>query len=269
MADLVRALSPAGVERFRAYLAALRGGEHEAPPRALLEDAQASEGLSAEAWVEPRQFGSRWGVGEYLWRQLAPLPPDEVEGNRGLWAWLALYYFDQVCPVRPDGTRKPGQDYRHVPDFGYRYRYRHLLYGPYAVYRRHRGYAILVLSGPLHMEQSVYHEITGRTDLIASRGVIEALNALYLDRGRGLPKRGAQIPSPGPGTLRRFVHVLQQLDVTYDVCGMSGRALLDLMPAEFDAWLEGSRAGDRKGKGQLSSEERPFPTTPALRATPP
>jgi hypothetical protein len=51
-----------------------------------------------------------------------------------------------------------------------------------------------------------------------------------------MPKRGAQVSSPEPGTLRRFVHVLQQLDVTYDVYGMSGQALLDLLPAEFDPW---------------------------------
>lgn len=243
MADLVRALSAAGVERFRAYLAALRAGARSAPPWPLLEDTQASTALSAEAWVERRPFGSRWGSGEYLWRQLAPLPSEEVEGNRGLWAWLALYYFDQVCPARADATRKPGQDYRHVPDFEYRYRYRHLLYGPYAVYRRHRGYAILVLSGPVHVEQRVYQEITSRTDLIASRGVVEALNALYLDRRRGMPKRGAQVSSPEPGTLRRFVHVLQQLDVTYDVYGMSGQAILDLLPREFDPWRGHSASG--------------------------
>ena len=236
MPDLVRALSPGGVERFRSYLATLRSGGREAPPRALLEDPRASAVLSAEAWIERLQFGTRWGAGEYLWRRLATLPAEDVEGNRGLWAWLSLYYFDQVCPMRPDATRKPGQDYRHVPDFGYRYRYRHLLYGPYAVYRRHRGYAILVLSGPLHIEQQVYQEITSRTDLIASRGVIEALNALYLDRARGLPKRNSQSPSAQPGTLRRFVRVLQQLDVTYDVYGMSGQAILDLLPQEFAAW---------------------------------
>jgi hypothetical protein len=66
--------------------------------------------------------------------------------------------------------------------------------------------------------------------------VLEALNALYLDRAHGLPKRNAQTPSPQPGTLRRFVRVLQQLDVTYDVYGMSGEAILDLLPPEFDAW---------------------------------
>ncbi len=236
MADLVRALTPAGLEKFRAYLARLREGAREAPPVALLADPQASAALSAEATVERERFAMRWSVGEYLWRRLAPLPPEEVEGNRGLWAWLSLYYFDQVCPPRAEGVRRPGLDYRHVPDFGFRYRHRHLLYGPYAVYRRHRGHAVLVLSGPLHVEQKIYHEIASRMDLIASRGVLEALNALYLDRARGMPKRGAQATGAGHGTLGRFVRVLQQLDVTYDVYGMPGHAILELLPPEFDAW---------------------------------
>ena len=47
-----------------------------------------------------------------------------------------------VANARQFGVaRKPGRDYRHVPDFGFMYRYRHLMYGPFAVYRRHRGYA--------------------------------------------------------------------------------------------------------------------------------
>lgn len=235
MPELVRALTPAGLEKFRAYLARIRAGEREAPPVALLEDPQTSTALSAEATLERERFAMRWSVGEYLWRRLAPLPPEEVEGNRGLWAWLSLYYFDQVCPPRAEGARRPGLDYRHVPDFSFRYRYRHLLYGPYAVYRRHRGHAILVLSGPLHVEQQVYQEITSRTDLIASRGVLEALNALYLERARGLPRRGAQ-SNAAPGTVRRFVRVLQQLDLTYDVYGMPGQAILELLPPEFDGW---------------------------------
>jgi len=72
------------------------------------------------------------------------------------------------------------------PDFDYLYRHRHLLYGPFVVYRRHRGYAILVLSGPLQFESGIYQDITSRQDMLGSRGVIEALNALYLDRS-GIP----------------------------------------------------------------------------------
>lgn len=133
--------------------------------------------LPAQARVDAKPFASRWGIAQHLSERLAPVPPEEVEDNAGLWSWLTLFYFDQLCPRQPDGARKPGRDYRHIPDFSSLYRHRHLLYGSFAVYRRHRGYAILVLSGPPHFESALYQEITSRQDLLASRGVIEAPHA--------------------------------------------------------------------------------------------
>lgn len=233
---IVRVLNADGIVRFAAYLEALRSGSHDEPPIGLLDDRECTGDLSAQARVEAKPFASRWGMAQHLAEALAVVPADEVEENVGLWAWLSLFYFDQVCPRQPDNSRKPGRDYRHIPDFGFLHRHRHLLYGPFAVYRRHRGYAILVLSGAPHLESALYQEITSRQDLLASRGVIEALNALYLDRSRGLPKRGAQRVTGAPGTVRRFVRMMQQLDLTYDIYGMSGAAIVQLLPAEFDAW---------------------------------
>jgi hypothetical protein len=235
---VVRALLPTGIERLRDDLQALRSGARRQPRLELLTDPGASAELSVEVTVAPQRFATRARLGEHLWQLLAPLPAAEVEGNRGLWAWLSLYFFDQVCPMRPDGTRRPGQDYRHIPDFDFRHRYRHLLYGPYAVYRRHRGAAALLLAGPPHVEPALYQEIVARQDLIVSRGVIDALNMLYLDPTRGIPRRGASAINQ-PGTVRRFVRVLQQLDVTYDIHGMSGKAIVDLLPPEFDAFRSG------------------------------
>ena len=234
-ADLVHALNAEGVARFAAYLDTLRDGSPADAPRELLDEPRYTADLSVEARVESKPFASRWGLAQHLAEALALVPGDEVEENVGLWSWLSLYYFDQVCPRQRDGSRKPGSDYRHIPEFGFLHRHRHLLYGSFAVYRRHRGFAILVLSGPLHSESALYQEITSRQDLLASRGVIEALNALYLDRSRGLPKRGAQRVAAA-GTIRRFVRVMQQLDLTYDIYGMSGADIVELLPTEFDAW---------------------------------
>ena len=172
-----RARAAEGIARFRAYLEALRSASRADPPRECLDDPVCTSDLSAQARVDAKPFASRWGIAQHLSERLAPVPPEEVEDNAGLWSWLTLFYFDQLCPRQPDGARKPGRDYRHIPDFSSLYRHRHLLYGSFAVYRRHRGYAILVLSGPPHFESALYQEITSRQDLLASRGVIEAPHA--------------------------------------------------------------------------------------------
>lgn len=233
---LVRALNNSGIERFRAYLAELRNGAMSSPPIDLLEDPGCSVELATGIAVERQVFASRWGLGLYLHEIFSSFPTGETDRNRGLWAWMSLFMFDQVCPLGRGSIRQPGQDYRHIPEFDYRHRHRHLLYGPYSVYRRHGAHSILLLSGPLHLESTVYHEIVSRQDLIANKGVVEACMVLYMDRMRGLPKPGAQDSKAKPGTVRRFVRVLQQLDLTYDIYGMSGKDILGLLPKEFDVW---------------------------------
>jgi hypothetical protein len=238
MANLMRALNSAGIAQFRGYLARLRDGVVEEPPYQLLVDVGFSVELPADVEVAAQRFSSRFVLGSYFCTVLERFRPEDLERNAGLWSWLSLFFFDQVCPRANDGSRRPGQDYRHIPDFGYRYRYRHLLYGPYQVYRRHRGHAVSLLSGPAHIESTIYHEITSRQDLIANRGVIEATFELYMDRKRRGPKEGSQQARAAPGSIRRFVRVLQQLEVNYDVYGMAGKEILGLLPSEFDVWLK-------------------------------
>ena len=144
---IARALNDEGIARFIQYLETVRVGSGDPPPRELLDDPRYCDDLSAAVQFEPRRFATRWGMAEYLAERLAALPPEDVENNVGLWGWLSLFYFDQVCPVQPSGIRKAGASYRHVPDFAFMFRYRHLMYGPFAVYRRHRGHAIME---PLH-----------------------------------------------------------------------------------------------------------------------
>lgn len=236
MGQSLCALNSLGIERFRAYLARLRSGASLGAPRQLLEDPGCTTELSVVVEIDHGEFVTRLELGRYLCEILRPLPVREVEGNGGLWAWMSLFYFDRVCPVGEDGRRRPGQDYRHIPDFSYRHRHRHLLYGPYQVYRRHGEHSLLLLSGPVHSESGIYHEIASRQDLISNRGVIEAAMMLYLDPVRASPKPGSQDSHGRPGTVRRFVRVLQQLDVTYDIYGMSGKQILALLPREFDPW---------------------------------
>lgn len=235
-ARVIRALTDSGLERLRAYLGDLRHGATRPPPYELLDDPGATRELPVEIDVEPRPFASRLALGMYLNDRLAPLDAEEVDVDAGLWAWLALYFLDAVAPARADGVRRPGQDYRHVPSFDFRTAHRHLLYGPYQVYRRHGDTAALLLSGPPHRESGIYHEIAGRRDLIANRGVLEAASLLYYDPARRAPRPGAQGSLTDAGSVRRFVRVLQQLDMTYDIYGLSGEQLLELLPPEFDAW---------------------------------
>jgi hypothetical protein len=236
MGDLVRTLTEEGIRSFREYLANLRGGVTVKPPRELLTDAYGSAKLQTNVGIERRQFRTRLDAAAYLYERLRSLSSSGIESDVPFWSWLSLYYFDQLCPMRKDGSRRVGEDCRYILDLDYRRYYRHLLLGPYIVYRLYAGNIPLLLWEALDQMGEAYRELSCRQNLYSNRGVIEAANTLYYDEKRAQLKRGAAVRTPKAGSLRRFIDVVQQLDLTYDLHSMTGEQVLSLLPSEFDDW---------------------------------
>ena len=234
----MRQLNDRGLDAFRGYLDGLRAGSDASPPAVLLTDAGMSQPVPGGGQVEARSFQSRLEVARYLEDALADVVCEAIENEVGLWSWLSLFYFDQVCPADTAGRRKPGRDYRHLLAPGYPHGHRHLLGGAhlvYTVYGCGEMLSPLLLNTPLHIENKFCHELAVRPGLITNRGVMEATAHLYFDQRTQKPKRGAQIKN-APGTLYRFINVIQQLDLNYDLYSMSGAQVMALLPAEFRSW---------------------------------
>lgn len=236
MGDLLRTLNDNGMRVFRDYLDSIRAGSLENPPQDALSDAYYSVKLRPDLELERQVFATRLEAGAFLYEKLQSLSYSQVERNIGLWSWLALYFFDQLCPSRTDGSWKVGEDCRYILELDYRRYYRQLLLGPYMVYRLYGASAPLLLWEPLEQMSEPYRELSCRQNLLLNRGVIEAANELYYDRKRAQAKRGAGVKRPRAGSLRRFIDVIQQLDLTYDLHSMTGEQVLDLLPLEFDEW---------------------------------
>jgi hypothetical protein len=237
----IRKLTDAGIERFRAYLAELRQGSKAPPPAGLLADAQFSSPFEGGAEVEPRLFANRLELAQYLDRTLDGIFNGSLPDDVHLWSWLSLYFFDQVCPLEENGLRKPGRDYRHILEPGYPYGHNHLLAGPYLVYSVYglgENLSRLLLWTPLHLESKFHHQLAARQTLITNKGVLEAADKMYFNESEGKPKKGALMEKNSPGTLQRFIDVIQQLDLNYDLYSMSGEELLALLPTEFDKWKD-------------------------------
>ncbi|MFO7710093.1 MAG: hypothetical protein R6V84_18140 [Desulfobacterales bacterium] len=239
----LRKFTDKGIERFRSCLRDLAGGSAAEPPRRLLTDPEFSRSVRGGVELEQHQFESRLHLARYLDRILDDLPerPDKLVDDVQLWSWMSLFYFDQVCPADDNGRRKPGRDYRHIPEPGYRAGHRHLLSGAYLVYSVYEWrdeLSKLLLHAPLSVESHFHHEITSRQSMITNRGIMEALHILYYDDAHRKPRRGPIMNRDAPGSLYRFINVIQQLDVTYDLYSMSGREIVGLLPNEFSRWLE-------------------------------
>ena len=64
---------------------------------------------------------------------------------------------------------------------------------------------------------------------------MEAVHHLYYNEKEDKPKPGA-IAKKKPGTVYRFIDIIQQIDLNYDLYSMTGEEILVLLPPEFDVW---------------------------------
>lgn len=234
----VRRLTAEGVDSFNKYLSAQRASATTVSLPEILAEEQLTEKLDdSRVDVENISFENRLEMARYLCERLQPLNASGTDTDPGVWAWLTLFYFDVICPPDPDGNRHPGREYLYLPTTDYRYYYRHLLLGPYQVYQRHGDAAQLLLSGKVTTPGDVYERLASRQEFVASSGIIAAADRLYRSPAELTPKRGATVAGR-PGTVRRFVVILQQLDRTYDLQSMTGEEILSLLPDEFSRWFD-------------------------------
>ena len=236
----LRSLNSEGVLRFRSWLGEARASKKRPKqPDYLLHDERFSTDVSEVVELPVERFSSAWDAAEALSAPLSILPPHELEssgglGNVGLWSWLALLYFDEVCPKIPLATN------RYIPETegaeaGLRY-YRHLLAGPFRMYRQLGKLAAPALNSPLSSHNVLYRSFADHQDFVQNPGIVEAMNLLYFDPKAGALRRGLA-NADAPGTLARFFPVMQQLELNYDLLGMSADEIIELLPFEFDYWV--------------------------------
>lgn len=231
----VRSLRDRGIHAFADYLRELRKVGETPVPRNLLTGEQSSEALSRAAPIRNVEFADAMAAARYLNDVLASLSEDDLQSS-GVWTWLALFYFDQLCPANQNGLRKPKADERYILSQDGRKRYRHLLEGPYRMVRMHGDRARVMLRHPVHIHSDLSEQLSSRQEIATNAALIEAADILYYDVDADRPKRGVTDRDRG-GTVRRLVAVSQQFDRTYDIYSLSGEELVGLLPEEFQRWL--------------------------------
>ena len=239
---VLRRLNDAGVREFAAYLDQLTQGQVVAPPYALLEDPRYSQPSELGAvGVVQRDFVDRRDFANYIDGRFQEAGVTGLADEPGLWEWLSLFYFNAVCPADSRGKRRPGATNRHLVNSAFaRRRNRHLLRGPYMLYRRHSGEASeldLLLGYPLPVHGIAATHLAERPRLLGSRGVLLAANRLYFDTATKRPRRGYADQSSG---LRAFCRFLNNLPRDFDLASISAETVLALLPGAFDAWVEGA-----------------------------
>ena len=243
----LRRLTPAGIERAREFLADLREdptGSFE-PPNELLTDERYSARFVGEIEVERRPFSTRREAAEYFSPLLKPVA-HLVADNAGMWSWLGMFYFAETVP-REDGiVQMSPLDETFVVDpedfasRSYQLRFRHYLWGSWRLYEQHGESAAFILDQELAWWGDIAQRSFGAIRVFNSVGIVPLILRLYTDGAR--QKRGF---ISDRGGLRHLIRVLDQLERTHDVYGMTPDALLMVLPGEFRQWDGGPVRTDR------------------------
>lgn len=237
---IARRLSETGIAHFAGFLDSLSTDAPLPYPEDLLESEEHTTPLNPKTEIEDIKFANRFEAAEYLYAQLSDPRLEGIESDTGVWAWLALFYFDQICKTDSEDNYRPGEMARWIPENdNFRKYYRHLLRGPYSIYRAHReepDRAAALLCGPLEEPGEVVEQLSARQELVTNPGVVKAATILYYDPKKKGIRRGAA--GRGPGSARRLADLFNQLDVTWDLYGMVADELITLLPLEFNKFKQ-------------------------------
>ena len=129
----------------------------------------------------------------YLYDKITEIPDNNKFYLKGMWSWISAFFFDNVCPLKENGSRDPGADDRHLLNSEHwgRY-YRHLIAAPVRVLHDLGELADIYLTGKPNQHGDLFEQLASRQEIATNKGVIQAATILYWDSEKKKIKRGAR-----------------------------------------------------------------------------
>ena len=234
----VRALNSEGLSKFSEYLSELRADPTKPVPTEMLTDGRFSDPFDPQVTIEPRSFATAHEIGTYMIEVFASCEDRVISRNHGLWSWLALFYFDQLCKPDDAGRRKPLEDAVYVLEerFSFRRYYRHSIRTPWMAVKEHGEHAkVLLLTSGKGTRTDINEQLGAYQHLFANKTIIASAYAMYFDADQQKPRRGAG--GKAGGSARRLASIARQLELTYDLQECTPAKFLALLPREFKGWV--------------------------------
>lgn len=237
-----REFTARGIERARQFLAEVRANPvgRKSPPAELLKSSEFTRPFRGQLTVRVRwhAFGSRREIGEYLAPRLNPFR-NWIPDRTSFWSWLGMFHFEDTARIEDGVAKLSPLDEMFVIDRSDKQNlrgiHRHCLRSAWQLYEVHREDAGFLLDQPPWARGDIADRIFQSQRVFNSTGIVPLVLGLYTDGIRA--KRGFQSRSGG---LRHLLRVLDQLERTHDVYGMTPAALIRILPQEFDPWMNGA-----------------------------
>ena len=235
-----REFTARGIERALRFLADVRARPAGSwkPPRELLFGNRNSRPLPNAPALAQRRFATRREVGAYLSPRLRPMLHQIVD-RTSFWSWLGIFYFEGTVRVVDGAARLSPLDETFVIDPGNpesrRGLHRHYLRAAWRLFEAHGDEAAFLLDEDLASRGAIADRVLQSQRIFNSTGLVSLILRLYTRDGR--QKSGFLDRSGG---LKHLVRVLDQLERTHDVYHMSPDAVIRILPADFDPWVDSS-----------------------------
>ena len=235
---IIKILNESGIEEFLKQLNEIRIGNRHDLNRDFLDNKHFTFPFDKEVEIEDLIFPTKREMIIYLCGLLDLNNNKHLYYHRGLWTWLAAFYFNSLTTVDKNGKRKINEDAKYIlmePKNWRRY-YRHLLASLQGLYIVNLKICLChFLAYPVHIWSDLHEQLFAYQQIATNKPLIGAANKLYWDEKNSKIKKGAG--SSGPGTPRRFSSIVGQFEITFDLNAMSSQNILSLFPnQEFKKW---------------------------------
>lgn len=237
--NALRRMTSKGVDRVRL---ALSSDDPIADVQDLLADRSCTEivaELRSEVTVPDES--TRMDVGVAAASAVEQVGLKSPEFFDSMWTWFSAHLFSEICPRSQSGACVPGEQATWISESGnWKRFYRHRVAGPWWIVSTHRsdpGVAAVILCQQAAKPGDVVAQLAGRQELVSARGVMELATRIYYDSGKKMLKHGAASKGSSPGSVRRLVAYLNQIDLTYDLQSITADELQVMLPREFHKFL--------------------------------
>ena len=237
----VREFTSLGMQLARDYLRELREGGWRAPDDALLFDDESAVRVSPDVTVENRSFKNRRELGQYLDNRLAPLGRERVSEGDSLLSWLGIFYLESLMGGQ-SASRRAFTEIVHLIDPVEHHpqdKSHHRIKMAYDLWTTWGEGAWFLLDEPARSMPQFTLRVVQSPVIMRAKSLVPLMLDLYVDKATASLRPGStgmSLAKAPPGSLPRLIAVLGQLSMTYDIYGMDSDQLLEVLPAEFDAF---------------------------------
>lgn len=232
----IRTFNDKGLNEFERIILEIKNNNIKDIPDELLFNEYFSDVHEPIINIEAVDFKNKKELVPYLVEILSLRSNKHLYFNKGLWSWLAAFYFKNICPIDGNGKRKVNEVAFYIlrDPKNYTKYYRHLLAYPCRLFSELDDSSKIFLIGSFQKRGEITEQFGAYQEIALNKGILDAANIMYWDDSTKNVKRGAA--GKGAGSARRLVRIIRQYQLTYDLNSMNGTEIVGLLPNEFTKW---------------------------------